>query len=510
MQRRILLIGAIALLFLSSTINWGCSKLDTTDIGTDLIPAVDNVHTFADTLTINTTQGIFNDTTLVSRDADHVLGKITNDPVFGQTTANVYMQLKPTFYPFYYGNPKDTIDNALAAGTGYDSAVLCINYKGFWGDSMQAINLSAYTVNSSNGLWDSVYTTKNINFTPAIGSLIGTTSVDVKTIGNYFKYRNNRDSTHNQIRIPLSPAFANLLFTRDSSVSGANNAFRSDSLFRVFNNGVAVIATGGNGLMYCNLADTNTKIEVHYRKKNGGAIDTAYSSLKLNNSLLGTTINNNFIAPSSTVNNIIRNRAGFPVSNPAPGELYLQTTPGTYVNLNIPALATMPNRIIHRAEVIVQQIPNSPLDNIFTAPAFLYLDLKDTGLTDKWKPIYFDLNPSTLYDPDYKSTALPYFPTGGVDLFYYGGYRRDMVDKFGNPINFYNFNITRYVQQIVTKHTTNYNLRLYAPSYLFYPQIAPGTGYIDYNNTIAKGRVKVGGGNNPNYRMILRVIYSNL
>jgi hypothetical protein len=248
---------------------------------------------------------------------------------------------------------------------------------------------------------------------------------------------------------------------------------------------------------------------VHYRKKNGGAIDTAYSSLKLNNTLLGSTSGTNFIAPSSTTNNIIRSRAGFPVSNPTPSELYLQTTPGTYVNLSIPRLTTMPNRIIHRAEIIIQQIPNSPLDNIFTAPSFVYVDLKDTGLTDKWKPVYRDLNPSTGYDPDYKNAALPYFPAGGVDLFYYGGYRRDMVDKFGNPINFYNINITRYVQEIVTKHTSNYNLRLYAPSYLYYPQI-PGATYIPYSNLIAKGRVKIGGGANPNYKMILRVIYSNL
>lgn len=512
MQRRILLIGAIALLLLSSLINWSCSKLDTTNIGSDLIPAVDNVHTFADTLTINTTQGIFNDTTLVPREVDHVLGRINTDPLFGQTTANIFMQLKPTFYPYYYGNAKDTINNSLVPGTGFDSVVLCINYKGFWGDSNQLIHLEVRTVNQNNGLWDSIYKTKNINFVPSTGATIGSADVDVRTLGNYVKYSNHRDSSVNQIRIKLSSSFANLLFTRDTTDGSPNNAFRTDTLFKLFNNGIAVLATGsGNGLMYCNLADTNTKLEVHYRRRNGGIIDTAFSSLILNNYPSGISSNGVVVnGPSSTVNNIIRNRAGFPVSTPAPGELYLQTTPGTYVNLDIPALSTMPNRIIHRAELIVQQIPNNTFfDGIFSPPSFLYVDLKDTGTTQKWKPIYFDLNPSSPYDPDNTAAFSTYFPAQGIDLFYHGGYVRSGTDYLGNPNKYYNFNISRYIQQLVTKHAPNYQLRLYAPSNLYYPQMTDAA-YIPFTNATAKGRVKIGGGNNPNYRMMLRIVYSNL
>jgi len=57
-QKRILPITITAFLFLAF-INWGCSKLDTTDIGSDLLPAVDNVNTFDTVLTINTTQWYF-------------------------------------------------------------------------------------------------------------------------------------------------------------------------------------------------------------------------------------------------------------------------------------------------------------------------------------------------------------------------------------------------------------------------------------------------------------------
>ena len=161
MQRRFLTVFIISFSFIS-VINWGCSKLDVTDIGGDLLPAVDNVNTFDTVLTINTTQGIFTDTPTITRQEDHVLGKISNDPLFGTTTANVFMQLKPTFYPFFFGtNTKDTINNSLAPGTRFDSVVLCLSYRGFWGDSTQPVNLQVKEIALNNGKWDSLYENKN-------------------------------------------------------------------------------------------------------------------------------------------------------------------------------------------------------------------------------------------------------------------------------------------------------------------------------------------------------------
>ena len=156
-QKRFVSIAIVALLFFTY-FNSGCSKLETTDIGSDLLPAVDNIHTFDTLLTINASQGIFNlDSTLVSSTDDQILGKVT-DPLFGITQANVFVQLKPTFFPFYYGNAKDTINSSLAPGTGFDSVVLCLSYKGFWGDSSVPLNLDVWDVPvNAGGLWDSLY-----------------------------------------------------------------------------------------------------------------------------------------------------------------------------------------------------------------------------------------------------------------------------------------------------------------------------------------------------------------
>ncbi|MEP7254300.1 MAG: DUF4270 family protein [Ferruginibacter sp.] len=503
MQKRILPIALIAAL-LFSLFTWNCTKLDTTDIGSDLLPAVDNVHTFDTILNVITTQNLFNDTTIIERDEDHALGSINNDPLFGKTTANVFMQLKPTFYPFYLGNEKDTLNGF---GAGLDSVVLCLKFKGFWGDSTLPLHFEVHEV-ADIKFRDSVYIAKTINYQPIYsGTILGTADVDIRRLADTVKYADKRDYSLNQIRINLSKlpqglAWSQALYNRDTL---AGHAFLSDSLFREFYHGLAVISTGAgaNALTYINLADTSTKIEIHFRRKNKGILDTVYNSFVLNNSLTGSSTN----APSNTTNNIIRNRTGARVLSPNSDELYLQTSPGTYVNLNIPGLSTLSNRIVHRAEIIVEQIPtNAILDGKLSAPNFLYIDLKDTTTTDNWKPIYLDLNPNVGYDPDFKSG--PYFPTNGVDYTYFGGYVRDKTDVFGAPIKYYNFNISRYVQEIVTKHTPNYALRLFSPYSFKYPQYS--TQIIPYSNNIASGRVRIGSGTNPNYKLRLRIIYSKL
>lgn len=506
LHKRILSNGLTAIVFLS-LINWGCTKFDTTKIGADLLPAVDNVHTFADTLDITSIQGAFNDTTKVTKTMNFALGAINNDLLFGTTRASVYMQLKPKFYPFYFGNDKDTL-------IGVDSVILCLKYNGFWGDSSLPQNFDVYEVQDDR-FKDSIYETHDINYAPTLGTpLVSGFTVDTRKLGDTVKYKNGRDYSIGLIRIPMPLAWAAALFGRDSSGVAGNNAFYSDSTFRKFYNGLAVVPSGGGGnsLLYLNIADTSTKLEVHFRKRNRGIVDTFYQSLVLTNRV-GPPSGTSEPGPSSVANNIIRNRAGFPVSTSAtPSELYLQTGPGTYATLDIPALSTMSNRIIHRAEIIIQQIPVDPVSDAKLAPpALLYIDLKDTSATPQWKPLYYDLNPNTPYNPDDRTGF--YGLPSTIDYLAYGGYPKDGKDKFGNTIKIYNINVTRNIQQLVTKHTPNYQMRLFAPYQIYYPQTGsanyPATPF-PYGNNIAAGRVKIGGGANPNYKMIMRIIYSKL
>ncbi|CAN5870669.1 hypothetical protein BH11BAC4_BH11BAC4_15510 [soil metagenome] len=487
MHRRILSIALIGFLGIV-IINWSCTKLDTTNLGSDLIPVVDNVNTFADTFFVNATQNDYLDTTIVGRTENHVLGNISIDPLFGKTTADVYLQLKPPSYPVNFG---DSIE-------GLDSVVLCLHYKGFYGDSnvIQTLQVSQVTdpwFDTTSRIWPTLATA------PVTGNIISQpTNVDIRRLSDSTSYRYIKAKYIDQIRIKLDPVFAATFFNSDTAATGGgNHAFRNDSLFRLAYKGFAVKAVGnGNALMYVNLADTSTKLEFHYRRTNNGKIDTTYQSFGFEKSAVAR--------PSTSANHIFRDRSGSPSSLPTGDAIYLQGQPGTYASLTIPQLTGYSNRIIHRAELIIEQVPTDPFfDSVFAAPNYLYVDIKDTGSTVKYKPLYFDLNPGQTYFPDNASLFYPSM----VDFGYFGGFARRRTIPSVGSIVYYNINISRYVQRMVIDHSANYELRLWPAFLMHYGQYR---SYIPYNNNVALGRVKVGSGSNPNYPMRVRIVYSKI
>ena len=113
---------AIAILFSI----FSCTKIDTTEIGSGLIPPIDGVNTIDTTLEVITSNFIdtTNSSLKVYKSDDHVIGTINNDPLFGKTTAEAYFELKPTTYKF--GFPGGTTITP-------DLAVLILSYKGTFG-----------------------------------------------------------------------------------------------------------------------------------------------------------------------------------------------------------------------------------------------------------------------------------------------------------------------------------------------------------------------------------------
>ncbi len=480
--------------------NWGCSKLDTTNLGADLIPAVDNVNTFSTTLDIITTQGRFDDSFKIARAENHLLGIINGDFLFGQSKANIYLQPKPSFYPYFFGNAGDTL-------VMIDSVVLTLSYQGSWGDTTQLQTLNVYEFNDTN-FGDSVFQFKTIKYQPPmLGNLLATKSIDIRRLRDTVRFGNGKDSSINQIRIKLSDAFAQTLGGRDSTRAGIgnNNAFFRDSIYRKLYSGLAVVPSGasGNALMYINIAEPKTRLEIHYKKKANqtGKLDTTFTTFNLQTNDFAALI------PSGTANNIQRAWSGN-VLNPSPDALYLQTSPGTFANLRIPALDTFRNAIIHRAQISIEQIPDNPiLDSIFSVPPFVYLDLIDTGVT-KWKPLYFDLNPNARYDPDFR-TGFPYFPTGDIDYTYFGGFARKKTNAIGESVYYYDLNVTRYVQHVVKKDFPNYQFRLFPGSRVLYPQFSNANfiaGELPLDNPVGFGRIKVKSGSHPDNRVKMRMV----
>jgi hypothetical protein len=386
---------------------------------------------------------------------------------------------------------------------------LCLSYVSVYGDSMTPVDLEVHQV-IDNVFRDTVGKEFDVNYQPAsLGPVIGSAKVDVRDLKNQVKFAHGKDSSTNQIRIPITDAaFIAGLYNSDSAAL-TNGAFHNDSLFRRYYNGFAITQKAGgsgNALIYVNLTDPTTRLEVHYFKKGTTATpDTTYTSLSLYPTVTA------YGQPSNTGNYIKRNRAGTPSVSGNPDYLFLQTGgPGTYANISIPALATWPNRIIHRATLMVQSVPNGISDETFLPPGYLYLDLNDTtSSTPKWKPVYYDLNTTSPYDPDFKN-GLPFFPISGVDPTTFGGNVKYKPDASNNRIAYYDINITRYVQQVVTKQTPNYPLRLWPAYSIMYPQYS--TEVIPFYNRVANGRVRLASPTNPDTarRMKLVIIYSNI
>jgi hypothetical protein len=113
--------------------------------------------------------------------------------------------------------------------------------------------------------------------------------------------------------------------------------------------------------------------------------------------------------------------------------------------------------------------------------------------------------------------------SSGANISTFGGYRlKKNIPGYGTA-NGYVFDISRYVQGIVTRKERNLTLRLSAPANdsLIYTAPYPATGsatstyYVmpSNANNVAVGRVLIGGGGmnsgNP-LRMRLRIIYSRI
>lgn len=486
MRKRYFAISFAAVIATVAILFSACRKInDSTELGGGLIPPVDNINTFDTTISVqafNDTFGLANDSQYLSRSAEHFVGLINNDPFFGKTDARMYFELKPALYGTYPFARKDSVI--------IDSIVLELGYLETYGDTNIAQQLKVYELDQSNNFThDSAYLIRKENFTY-------NTAAPLSLPGQFFYPRNLndsvkvfRDTTKNQLRIKLDTNFARRLFNYDTS-----NAYKTDSIFRANFNGFALRSEGaGNAIMGFEFGSPNTKLAIYYNhpKVGGGGRDT-------------TVYYFFFTSLSAAAQYVKRDYTGTPLQASLGGVaedpiVYMQSSPGTFATVKIPALATLSNRLIHRAELIVEQLYDIN-DSTFYAPEVLYLDASDPSITTKYK---FRTIP---YD-------LAYTPSG-FDFRNFGSLPVSAKDPSGNPIKVWKFNISRYVQHVLTRTQSLYDLRLSAPFTLNETfGIPPGTDVVYpmfLNPFIAKGRIRVGGGNHPAQRMRLRLIYSKL
>ncbi|HEY8397586.1 MAG TPA: DUF4270 family protein [Flavihumibacter sp.] len=462
-----------------------CTKIRTTQLGSGLIPAVDNVNVFDTTLEVITTVYPLDDSTRITSSALHAVG-LLEDPFFGKTDASMYLQLEPSDFSNYpFGSSPDSI-------IGLDSVILSLRFSSYYGDSNSVQSFKVYEIDQSAPFTDTSlgYLISHPPF--ALAEQIGERlNVPFYSLDDSVSYVVVKDTinTANELRIPLTHEFGMKIMNIDTAVYRTGN----DSAFETKFRGLAILADPSSaikkGLAYFNITDREgTKITFHYRRTRNGAPDTTSTTFAFNSGEVTYTNRGN-------ANLIQRDPSGTAYGNQLVNgtinqqEIYLQSTPGSYALLQIPGLQDLSNRVIYKASLIAEQLEGYE-ENTFPTPGLLFLDAVDSANSR-----YITIPNSWVY----VSNGAPIY----YDYTSFGGFL--MHKRF-------EFDLYAYVQGIVTRKEKAYTLRLYAP-YMTRPvdpTVSTAQLPLTISNRVSAGRTVIGGGDHPTKKLRLYIVYSKL
>ncbi len=482
-----------ATLIVVSLILFSCTRISTSELGLGLLPSLDAMNTQDTILEVETETVVMEDSLRIYPTDENVIGNITNDPIFGTTNAAAYFQLKPNFYPFYISGAQ----NELIV----DSAVLILSYRGFYGDSTKPLNIYVNKIDPTTPLEVGKLYASNYQETYGIKkgqSIANPHLLNFLNVGD--SVINRFERSKNQIRIKLNNSIAKQLLLDFDSTS----AYRSDSTFRKAFSGFAVSTNASenhNALVRFSLLDSNTKLALYYSRITTGSTvrDTSVTYFRFN---YYTAQGANFIQRNWTGAEIASHLKG----NAKDSLVYIQTSPGTMVKIKVPGLKTFKNKLIHRAELIAEQVPDdarlNTTDSYMKAPNYLFLAAYDS------------------VTKELRSVPNDYQGSSSAQLIKQFGGQKLIKSLYGyNNVATYSFNVSRYVQGLIARTDSLFDFRLYAPvnDSIKFVQPYPynkikTTDYLTtaLGNQAAIGRVRLGGGAHSKFKMRLRIYYTDL
>ena len=474
-----------------------CTKISTTDIGLGLLPPLDYFNTKDTSLDVITTTVDYPDSLRIYGTDHHVVGTISDDALFGSTEASMFFQLVPSSFPFSIPGNRDSLE--------VDSAVLILSYKGFYGDSTKPVVLNLKRIDNSTPLISDG--TQYANNYPELYNIQASS-----ILANPFSldFTHVRDSVNNryeaaasQIRIPLLSSYARMFIRNYDST----NAYRSDTTLSASFPGFALSTnptSNKNVLVQISLNDTNTKLALYYK-----STSTTSSSYKRDTAVAYFKFS---IYNNGHANFIKRNTSGSEIAKHLKNKIsdslvYVQSSPGTMVKIKVPGLKAFKNKIIHRAELIAEQVTSDPganvLERYLLPPSYLFLGSFDST-TQRIRNVPNDFTGTNDAE--------------GMSRFG-GQLQYKTLDGVANVAT-YNFSISRYVQGVISRSDSIFDFRILAPvndsiQYV-YPRPQnnlPATkNYLSSSNgnQPAMGRVRLGGGTHSKRRMRLHIYYSDL
>jgi hypothetical protein len=377
---------------------------------------------------------------------DALIGKYI-DPVFGNTTASLYTQLRLiTNNPLFGTSPTiDSVVLSLVYDPTYYGKINRVPQKVTVRQVSQDI-LIANSYFSNNTLTTNVSDLANYNFTPQPAQSV--------TILN--------ELLEPQLRIPLDPSFgAAILNPINAPNLASNDAFHlfMKGLYITTENTTTLNSTEGN-ILHFKMGDAQSKVTLYYHN----ATD---DSLRYDLGLTSVARFSHFAHDYSS--GIDLNLASqLSITPPQQNDVaFIQGLAGVKTKIEMPYLMNWVKSgpvSINKAELVIKvDITSTYQLDTFAAPLQLILfGVNDDG--------------TEYLIPDYAEGA-NYF--GGV---------------YNSTTHEYRFNIARYIQQVLMGKRNNNGLHIVAPS-----------GALNANRVIIGG-----GGITSNYQMKLNIAYTKL
>ena len=388
---------------------------NTSTIGLEIDPSNTIEGSLVDSLTISS-RTVMDDATNTSGLPRYPLGFL-KDPTFGTTEASMALSVGLPTSPYSFGTTPVL-----------DSAVLVLSYAGeFYGDSTQV-----YTVNV-NQLTNNLHTEESFLSSrtyPNNSQVIGTKTGRLFPTSKYKVTEivtNGKDtlkSVNPQLRIKLDNNFI-----QENIVNQPEGVLKSDALFKNFFKGlkVQVSSPSGSGAMaFFDLSSTNSSLSLYYRKTNATAtpatIDTLNATFPIGNTLHRVAASVKHDYTGTAVQTQLNN------PNQQYGVTYLQPLVGLRSKISFPTLekfsASIGPIVVNKAELVVDLAAGS--------------DIKPFEAAIRLALYRYDIAEQRVVTE-----------VNSADAAAIGGY-------FDPTKRQYVFNLTAYIQNIISKKTKDY------------------------------------------------------
>lgn len=437
----------------------------------DLIPGVDNITTFEVNDFSMDVKNAYYDSLWTSDYTYQIvtLGRISDDPFFGKTTAGLYFQIVPPTGNFTFP------DNAVI-----DSTVLSVPYMNFaYGDtsysvSSHALNLKAYEITENFSLGDGsrkyyVFDKVGYNTTP-----IGSAIIPLQALKDTVTLSTG-DSIGGVLRMKMNPSLGQKFLDMDPANLASGLTFMEH--FKGIYLGPDTTATQNtlasfvlsSGSLLANYA--SAQLEFYYHE----GTDTVQKKYYFR---FDPTICNFY-------NNIYRNYNGYPALNYLSNQtasrdsIVMQGYPGFRSDITIRIDSTkLPASVINKAELTITAIKVGD-DSRFSPPPQLIIRGFRTDGSERQVSDILNGDDSTA------NSSGPAFVGGAATTVQIGGIQYIQ----------YKLNIPRELQRIMSEGQSELKLRLMIP-----------TAYQGVYRLVADGPSS----SNPETRLRFNVIYTKL